>query len=81
MAKPNLSPMEKPLGFDRTSLVRHAPSVDRDREEPAQVYPVPARPRRRVPRPDQTQPRTRTTVEPDPAFQPGSERQTPGQRL
>jgi hypothetical protein len=45
------------------------------------VYPVPARPRRRVPRPDQTQPRTRTTVEPDPAFQPGSERQTPGQRL
>ena len=40
----------------------------RHRQEPAQAHPVPARADRRLPRPDRTQPRTRTTVNPDPGL-------------
>jgi DDE superfamily endonuclease len=49
-------------------LLQHTPPAGRHREEPAQAHPVPARSHRRLPRPDRPQPRTPTTVEPDPGL-------------
>ena len=42
--------------------LRYAAPARRDREEPAQAHPVPARPHRRIPRPDRAQARTTAAI-------------------
>ena len=70
---PDLNPVEGAWANMKNSLgnlgrLQHPGPARRHHQEPAQAHPVPARADRRIPRPDRTQPRTRTTVEPDPGL-------------
>ena len=58
---PDLNPVEARLveheeQLEQPRILEHTPPVGRDHQEPAQAHPVPARPDRRIPRPDWTQP-------------------------
>jgi hypothetical protein len=64
---PELNPVGGATSKLKSSLgnlrsLQLATSAGRDREEPAQAHPAPARPHHRIPRPDRTQHRTGTTV-------------------